>query len=64
MAAVKSGPATPLSRNQMDAIITAFLSGRFINDICRNFHHAPKTVYRVLDAEGLRGGVPIDEVEL
>lgn len=64
MARVKSGKGQPLTPEQEAAIVQEFVKGGFINDICRRLHHAPRSVYKVLDDAGLRGGVPIDEAGL
>lgn len=42
-----------------EEIIGAFNSGKFIGEICHKYHVGINRVRRVLDREGLRGGVPV-----
>lgn len=59
-----SSKGRPLTTEAELAILDAYESGSFIRDIVRKQRRALKTVHRVLDAAGLRGGQPVGEADL
>lgn len=58
------GRNKPLSASEELAILEAYQAWPFIKDLARRMGHSLTTIRGVLDAAGLRGGIPIDEVEL
>ena len=53
-----------LSEEAALEILEAYRNGGFIRDICRRTGHGIDKVREILDAAGLRGGVPIEEAGL